>query len=361
VQLIFLLAAILLPKLYSQILTMGTGAETYSVVDLQDAGPGSLRYGIESARSPRTIVFETSGEIRLSKPLKISHPNLTIDGESAPDPGITITGWNVAVTNTHRVTIRYLRFRPGDINCPKLQDDAVTVDRSHDILIDHVSASWSIDEVLSVVHSGRVTVQWSIIAESLNQSCHLKGAHGCGSLIRYGDGQVTFHHNLFAQNRSRNPRIGDNIQLNFINNVIYNYGFKGGQATYTGPASEGITRINYIANYTIAGPSTDPGRRARTFNGGSTNTYIHQSGNLIDGNLNHQRDGIDTGWQAFTGQFTKQTDPFPGKSPPAEPATKAYEQVLQSAGASRHRDPTDLRILNDLRNDTGAILDKPIQ
>jgi pectate lyase len=325
--------------------------QTLHVTNLNDSGPGSLRDTIQSVAAPSNIVFDTAGTIELKSTLVIGKPNLTIDGSTAPAPGITITGWNVIVDKTHHVTIRQLHIRPGDQNCPANQNDAFTVSRSTDVLIDHISASWSIDEVLSVVHSDRVTVQWSIIAESLNKSCHAKGAHGYGSLIRYGDGTVTFHHNLFAHNRSRNPRVGDNIQLNFLNNVIYNYGYSGGQATYTGPAEEGITKINYLGNCTLPGPSTDPKRRDRTLEGGSTNTHIHQDGNYLDGR--------PAGAKAFVGEYTFEERPFPLQGLFVEPAEKACFAVLGQAGANIHRDPIDSRIVNDVKNRTGAVVDKP--
>ena len=116
--------------------------------------------------------------------------------------------------------VRYLRFRAGDINCPEFQGDSLGVVASRDVIIDHVSASWSIDETLSVTRSDRVTVQWSIIAESLDSACHLEGRHGFGSLLRWGDGGLSFHHNLYAHHASRNPRIGDDLGVDFVNNVV---------------------------------------------------------------------------------------------------------------------------------------------
>jgi pectate lyase len=321
-------------------------ADTYRVTNLNDAGPGSLRFAVASAQGPREIVFDAEGVIELQSPLLINKPNLTITGNNT-----TISGWTVTVQKTHHVTIRSMRFRPGDRNCPAMQGDALSIDRAQDILIDHVSASWSIDEVLSVSHSDRVTVQWSIIAESLNESCHVKGAHGYGSLIRYGEGQVTFHHNLFAHNRSRNPRVGDNIRFHFANNVIYNYGAKGGQATYTGPAEEGSPRINYIHNFTLAGPSTDPKRRDRTFEGGSKNTQLFQVGNY----LNSQPATA----AAFVGEYTLVEQRFAFDTEAVESAPEAFTSVLQGAGAGPRRDAVDARIVEEVRTRQGSIRNQP--
>ncbi|MCX6613953.1 MAG: hypothetical protein NTW74_24300 [Acidobacteria bacterium] len=330
------------------LLTSLVQADTYHVTSLDDSPkPGTLRHAITSATGPRTILFNLPGTIHLQSPLTISKPNLTIDGQHHP---VTLTAWPVTISKTHHVTLSHLRIRPGDTNCPTIQGDALSIDNATDILIDHVSASWSIDEVLSVTHSDRVTVQWSIIAESLNHSCHLKGDHGYGSLIRYGSGTITFHHNLFAHNRSRNPRVGDNITLHFTNNVIYNYGFKGGQATYTGAAEEGTTKINYIANTTIPGPSTDKSRQTRTFTAGSANTHLYQSGNQIDNQ--------PATTKAFTGEYTSITTPFP-TPPPTTSARQAAEEVFKQAGANKPHDPIDQRILNDVKNKTGQIIDAP--
>ncbi len=334
----------------------GRGGDVYRVTNLSDSGPGSLRFGVQSATGPRTIIFDVSGTIFLKSTLPINKPFLTLAGQTAPGDGVTIAGFTTLVSNTHDVIVRYMRFRPGDIGCPAMQGDSLSVDKSTDVLIDHVSASWSIDEALSVTGSDRVTVQWSIIGESLNQSCHEKGEHGYGSLIRYGAGNVTFHHNLYVHNHSRNPRVGDGILLDFVNNVIYNYGAHGGEATYSGPADEGVTKVNYIGNYTIAGPSTDASRRARTFLGGSTNTHIYQSGNLIDGNLNVLRDGTDTGWGMFGGQYSREAARFDAATVTTTDATAAYRKVLDSAGASLVRDSVDKRLIAEVQSDTGRVV-----
>ena len=145
---------------------------------------GACATASQTARGPRTIVFDLSGTIFLRSELKIDKPFLTLAGQTAPGDGVTVAGFTTSISGTHDVIVRYLRFRAGDINCPSFQGDALNVFESRDVIIDHVSASWSIDETLSVTHSDRVTVQWSIIAESLNAACHAKGRHGYGSLLR---------------------------------------------------------------------------------------------------------------------------------------------------------------------------------
>jgi len=336
----------------------GRGGDVYHVTSLADSGPGSLRYGIATATGPRTIVFDVSGTIDLQSKLVINKPYLTLAGQTAPGGGITLRGWTTTISGTHDVIVRYLRFRPGDIACPRMQDDALSVDRSQNIIIDHVSASWSVDETLSVTSSDRVTVQWSIISESLRASCHEKGAHGYGSLLRYGNGGLTFHHNLYAHHDSRSPRIGDDLGVDFVNNVVYDWGNMPG---YSGEASEGTTRISYVGNYLIAGPSTRESRRATAFIGGSASTHLYQAGNLIDANRNGIRDGVDTGWAMFTGAFTRREVRFDFPTVRTDAATTAYARVLAGAGASRVRDAVDRRIVAEVAGETGRIIDSQQQ
>ncbi|HEV2762914.1 MAG TPA: MBG domain-containing protein, partial [Pyrinomonadaceae bacterium] len=330
--------------------TGGRGGDVYHVTNLNDSGAGSLREGIRTASGPRTIVFDVAGTINLNSRLTVNKSNLTIAGQTAPGDGVTVAGWPTVVTNANNVVIRYLRFRLGDLSCPAVQDDALWVDRATDVILDHVSASWSVDETLSVTDSNRVTVQWSFIAESMKNSCHEKGAHGYGSLIRYGTGVVTYHHNLYAHHDSRNPRVGDGVGLDFVNNVLYNW---GGEASYSGPAEEGTTRVNYVGNYLVAGPQTTPSK-VRAFNGGSANTQIYQSNNLMDGDKDGAHDGVNTDWAMIIGAYTRREPArfdFPQVN--THEAQKAYDLVLNTAGSSLKRDPVDERVAGEVKNEGG--------
>ena len=185
----------------------GRGGRTIAVSTLADAGPGSLRAAVTAA-GPRTVVFTVAGLLTLDSPLVIREPYLTLDGQGAPGDGVCVRGSEVVI-RTHDVIVRHMRFRPGDIGGKEVDALNVAGD-SHHVLVDHVSASWAVDENLSAsgaIHD--VTIQWSLIAEGLNHSVHSKGAHGYGSLVR-AVGGVTLHHNLWAHNDSRNPRLGDN-------------------------------------------------------------------------------------------------------------------------------------------------------
>lgn len=354
----------------------GRGGDVYHVTNLNDSGAGSLRNGITSATGARTIVFDLSGTIYLNTDLRINKPFITIAGQTAPGDGITVAGRTTMIDQTQHVIVRYVRFRGGDINCPSMQGDSFWVDKSKDVLVDHVSASWSVDETLSVTESDRVSVQWSFITESLNNSCHYNDAgtaferHGYGSLIRYGNGRISYHHNLFAHHYNRNPRVGDNITLDFVNNVIYDWGT---DASYSGAASEGVTKVNYIGNYLVAGPNTPSSKRNRAFSGGGVNTLIYQDGNVIDGNLNGTRDGTNTGWAMFVGSYTQQMSPLDlAASQPlkaaaslvdinANSAESAYLSVINTAGSSFVRDAADARNASEVRNETGLMIDSQTQ
>jgi pectate lyase len=218
----------------------------------EDVIPGTLRAAVE-ADGPRTVVFRTSGTIDLKASLTVRNPYITIAGQSAPGEGICVRTYGLSI-RTHDVILRHVRFRPGDDvgRQPEHAEKGWSTDAlslsgdAHDVIIDHCSTSWANDEVLSVSGAGitNVTVQWCIISESLNASTHSKGDHGYGSLIRT-NGNVTFHHNLYAFHRSRSPRPGTygegSILFDFRNNVMH----AGGH----GYSADDPVRMNFVANY----------------------------------------------------------------------------------------------------------------
>lgn len=337
--------------------TGGRGGSVYYVTNLNDSGPGSLRTGVSAGN--RTILFKVSGTIDLQSDLKINKPNITIAGQTAPGDGITLRRRITSVQNTHDVIVRFIRSRVGDLDS-SFQDDSFHVVSGTNIIVDHVSSSWSVDECLSVTHSTNVTIQWSMISESLKNSQHAKGAHGYATLLRYGEGQLTFHHNLYQHHDSRNPRLGDNLKLDFVNNVIYDW---GGRAGYSGSDSTDlggnpggyVNYLNYVNNYLVAGPVTGP--KTQAFLGGATNTIIFQSGNFIDSNRNGALDGSNTGWSMFSGTYVPSGTRFPIPSINADEAAITYQRVLAFAGASAARDQVDLRLLVTVRNQTGRLID----
>src|SRR4029078_3508429 len=132
------------------------------------------------AKGPRTVVFRVSGNVELKAHLQIREPFITIAGQTAPGDGICLKNWSLEL-QSHDVVVRYLRVRPGDVS--KKEMDGISCN-AQNVVLDHCSASWAIDETTSTNGaSENVTVQWCLIAESLNHSVHHKGSHGYGSLI----------------------------------------------------------------------------------------------------------------------------------------------------------------------------------
>ncbi|MCX7722713.1 MAG: immunoglobulin domain-containing protein [Verrucomicrobiae bacterium] len=336
----------------------GRGGDVYYVTNLNDSGPGSLRNGISTAPSTgRTILFKVSGTIDLASDLTISKSNITIAGQTAPGDGITLRRRSLTLSRAQNVIIRHIRVRPGDVDT-NFEGDAIWVYQSTNVILDHVSASWSVDECLSVTYSTNVTVQWCMISESLNNSQHQKGAHGYGSLLRYGAGALTFHHNLYQHHKNRNPRLGDRIKLDFVNNVIYNWGDRAGYSADDSADNPGgfTNYINYVGNYLIAGPSTKTPNTA--FASGTTNTVIYQSGNMIDSNKNGLLDGSNTGWGMFSGfPYTAASSRYPLPEVATDAAAVAYQRVLAFGGAWLARDAVDRRLIQTVRMQTGMIVD----
>jgi hypothetical protein len=201
--------------------------------------PGSLRATVE-AEGPRIVIFRVGGNIELKRGLQISRSFITIAGQTAPGDGICLKGQTTIITGAHDVVIRHLRFRPGDVS--KEPVDAFAIYGGRDIILDHCSTSWSLDELLSTQRSKDITVQWCIMALPLDRSFHQKGAHAAGSLIN-GVGGITYHHNIYAHCRVRSPRVQDDVLLDFRNNVIYNWDERAGYNV------KDPVRINYDGKY----------------------------------------------------------------------------------------------------------------
>ncbi|CAN0520952.1 unnamed protein product, partial [Scytosiphon promiscuus] len=180
---------------------------------------------------PRTVVFRISGTIELESPLKIENPFITIAGQTAPGDGICIKNHPIQIAANH-VIIRYLRVRLGDQS--GYDYDAISSRYTKHIILDHISSSWSVDECVSVYHCDSITIQWSLISESMSKSNHVKGSHGFGGI--WGSNHGTYHHNLLAHHSSRNPRMASGSGFtDFRNNVIYNWGY---QSLYGGEAQQ---------------------------------------------------------------------------------------------------------------------------
>ncbi|MFB3829411.1 MAG: non-reducing end alpha-L-arabinofuranosidase family hydrolase [Bryobacteraceae bacterium] len=322
------------------------------VTNLNDSGPGSLRAAC-LARGPRTVVFRVSGAIALRSDLNVREPYLTIAGQTAPGGGICLRDYPLNIV-THDVIVRFLRSRLGDES--RTEADSIWIgDGARNVILDHCSASWSVDEALSPSGDIRdVTVQWCFIGESLWHSGHAKGAHGYGSLAR-ATGGVSLHHNLWIHNSGRNPRLGDNYgeppwpTFDLRNNVMYNWG------SYCTGMVDGNIRVNYVANYLKPGPDSRASRAPIAIsaeNPGVTEFYL-------DGNIMEQRADLTADNRRMTDRPVRISEaPFEGAPVETEHPTEAFRRVAAQAGASvPYRDPVDARLAAHLLEGGGRLID----
>lgn len=358
--------------------TGGRGGKVIHVTNLNDSGAGSLRAAIEES-GPRTIVFDVAGRIHLQSELRIRNGNLTIAGQTAPGDGICLSGQTVRV-DADNVIIRFMRFRLGYDGDPGADGEDAIWGRYHDdIIIDHCSMSWSVDEVGSFYANRNFTLQWCLLSEALCESGHSKGSHGYGGI--WGGRNASFHHNLLAHNNSRNARI-DHPQIyvqvddqgnvtkdyreshrghvDYRNNVIYNW---GDNSTYGGENGY----FNIVGNYYKPGPASE-GKERRYF----VDAYRdYEKDGVIYGDKypelylegNYHTLGIDKGkypddvyWH-HGGSGTLLSAPLSIKADDTHtcwttthPVQSAYTAVTGYAGASIVRDDVDERV-------TGNVLD----
>jgi hypothetical protein len=225
------------------------------------------------------------------------------------------------------------------------------------LVADHISAEWTSNNLVSVLNSSNVTVQWSILAQSLFNSNNLTPI---ASLLQGGSGYISFNHNLYADNNSGSPLFGDDISLDFVNNVIYDWGTNAGFSPNNSLSFPGAftNYLNYDCNYLIA--SSNAVMNTIAFYGGSTNTWIFQTNNLIDSNTNGILDGANTKWNMFTNLFTPVGHSFPLIPVPTDEAYLAYEKVLDFAGVNMAlRDSVDTNVIGNVRSQTGTLISAP--
>lgn len=342
----------------------GRGGRVVEVTTLDDHGPGSLREAID-AEGPRTIVFRVGGTIRLLSELRITRSHVTVAGHTAPGGGITLRDHNLVIA-ADEVIVRYLRVRLG--NEGRSESDAIWLAEGRNIILDHVSASWSIDETLSVSQRRSantlpldlVTVQWSFITESLNHSLHAKGDHGFGSLIRGSKGaRYSFHHNLWAHHRARMPRPGnyagpaedpEGPLMDFRNNVFYNW---AGEYSGYNADRDARARYNFVANYYLRGPQSAPGSVA--FEEKSTGAQAWFEENWMD-DVEPQDPWSLVALRADIPGY-RAPAPFAVAEVETQSADAAFHNVLSSAGNTCPRDSVDDRVAKSVKDRSGRLID----
>ncbi len=347
----------------------GRGGQILRVTNLHPDGPGSLREALATAGA-RTIVFEVAGNLHIQDSLVIGEPYVTVAGQTAPSPGITISGASIVIA-THDVLLQHLRVRAGD--SPTGPDpggrDSLSIDGGlggrndvHNVVIDHGSFSWAIDEGASTWNPGvrDITLRASIIAENLSHSLHPKGEHSKGLLIGDHSKRVSVIGCLFAHNRLRNPILKGDVSAVLANNVIYN---PGAEAIHLDdPEQSGPTLATIVGNVLRTGPDTNA---FVPLVDALLDVQSSSEISLLDNAAGHQvltralrTPGIFRGLaSAGYGAARVQVQPLS-----LWPADQTLDHVLQSAGARpADRDAVDARIVADVRSRGGAILDSPGQ
>ena len=333
--------------------TGGRGGTVYTVTNLSDSvvrpPEGSLRWALNKP-SPKTIVFAVSGTIDLKRRLNISKGNVTIAGQTAPGDGICIKGETVSV-EADNVIIRHLRFRCGNEIPGEEPKDAISCIRHRNIIIDHCSMSWSVDEAASFYDNENFTLQWCIISESLYDAGHPKGEHGYGGI--WGGKGASFHHNLLASHTSRLPRFcGARYHpdsrateiVDFRNNVIFNWGFN---SSYGGE----LGQQNMVNNFYKPGPATRKNVIRRILEPFDSLAVWYISGNLMEDSPEVTSDN----WKGVEGDYAgvkaiRAIKPFPFAPVRTERARQSYRSVLKDAGATLpRRDSLDQRIIKETR------------
>jgi len=353
----------------------GRGGQVIKVTNLNNSGSGSFRDAVLTS-GPRIVVFEVSGIITLTNEVRITQPFLTIAGQTSPG-GILITGERT-VLQADNIIIQHIRFRVGPA---RNGADASTLDALNiygpgsnhppgvrDVIIDHCSLSWGIDEVLSMVYGPTdYTIQWSIISEGLDnaghdESDHSKAVFFSGSNM-IQDANASFHHNYIAHNRSRNPEFdggssGYDVFVDYRNNILYNFDSKN-----VGKI-EARAHVNLIHNYMKPGPDSD----GNMFEWRHSPSGTPSPGIYTYNNIGTKQDGSNPeAWNVANGFSTSSTTsedwrrmtPWPAPAVTTTTMSHSYAlEMLESIGATKPlRDSVDVRIINDFANVTGRIRD----
>jgi pectate lyase len=360
----------------------GKGGQIVKVTSLDSNGPGSLRAAL-TIEGPKIIVFEVGGVIDLDgSNLHVDAANITIAGQTAPSPGITLIRGGVVITG-HDIIVQHLRIRPGDLG-ESLRSgrdiDAITTVAAHNVIVDHCSLSWATDENLSASgprFTGETPDDWregtshtiaytnNIIAEGLSYSTHAKGEHSKGSLIHDNVSDILIYGNLYAHNFERSPLFKGGVQGAIVNNFIYNPGQRGVhynlQGLEWGAVPPETGRMDLIGNVMRAGPSTHEGLPLLML-GGDGDLDLYMTGNV----------SIDQWGRALPeqGRYTTASTSVIEQAKPSAilkglpilDAGQVEPYVLKHSGARPwDRDSVDVRILADTAEGRGEIIDSQEQ
>lgn len=398
---------------HGRFVTGGRGGKVIHVTNLNDSGEGSLRWAL-SQSGTKTIVFDVSGYIDLKSQLNVSS-NTTIAGQTAPGDGITLRYYTLYFGKCDNVIVRFIRSRRSQVKDVNDGADATWGRERKNIILDHCSFSWSIDEVASFYDNLNFTMQWCNITEGLANAGHNKGAHSYGGI--WGGKDASFHHNFLAHVQNRAPRFNgarykwdgydknkyintvDAERVDFRNCVLYNWG--NGNGCYGGP---GGGYINIVNNYYKAGPGTSNKTRVTEVTVGASGNstpsdlYGYASRYFISGNYvtaasspeNYDWKGVkyDSGLFVINGEkyiadkshlygedktYVKNTsgvdcirlkldEPIDAGTVTTHSAQTAFTKVLNYAGASLVRDECDNRYKEEATNGTttyrGAIVNR---
>lgn len=340
--------------------TGGRKGQVIYVTNLNDSGPGSLRAAIETT-GPRMVLFKVSGTIQLQSDLEIINPYITIAGQTAPGGGICLKDYQTVVRG-HDVIIRHIRFRSGETT--RKEQMSLKLMKCYNVVIDHCSCSWALDENLTSSGIYNITIQNTIVGEGLSESFHPKGEHSMGSLLS-GIGGVSIIHSLYTTNRTRNPRVY-NMLLDLRNNVIYNWGT---DICYT---SEGGCFLNMRDNYLKPGPACSSSAASRrAFKPGNIFARVFIDGNVLlkqDGSIDEIRTEDNRQLVQPTNEELKNEEALntiivhtPFETPPLtnykNPRTQLFDYVLENVGAILpQRDAADNRMIDNVRNGTGTLI-----
>lgn len=352
----------------------GLNGKVIKVTNLNKSGPGSLKAALE-ASGPRLVVFEVGGVINLERSsLSIKNPYITIAGQTAPAPGITIIRGGINV-QTHDVVMQHLAVRPGDAGQPPKsgwEPDGITTSGTtsrpaYNVVFDHISATWGVDENLSVsgprdllpqgdphFTSHDVTLYKCLIAQGLSNSSHSKGEHSKGTLIHDSVYNVSIIGCLYAHNNDRNPRFKGGSKGVLVNSVIYNYGSSCVNGQTMGNDKKLVpAEMAVVGNVCIRGNS-------------STQDYFLTSYDGARAYLDDNRLFSFTGKKVREVNYQyisklKQPPLWPDGLTP-KPALQSLYDVLRTVGArAKERDPIDSRIIDDLIKGNGRIIDSQEQ